>query len=214
MNKAVARRTKPSPPPVDVSDRSSERRAKIAHALEDCIRENGYAATSLTDIAIGARMSPSHIRYYFDGKEDILEFYLSQTCEEIMREISRIPRDSPEQWLRNFSAYFITNPTMTRASIAVLVEIFAAAVHNPKLAQIKMRYDEFIRGIFLEFFRWSGCADGIAPAEAAYTAWSIEIGMKFNAVFQTDFSREKARKVFLTEMRRMAGMTSPARNKS
>ena len=58
--------------------------------LVRCIREKGYASTSLTDIAIRAQMSPSHIRYYFDGKDAILEYYLETTCADIIRDIRAI----------------------------------------------------------------------------------------------------------------------------
>ncbi len=188
-----------------------DRRVLIANAMDNCIRDKGYAATTLTDIAVKAAMSPSHIRYYFDGKEEILEFYLEATCDEITREISAIARRTPAQWLDDFTAYFFGNPAMTREAIAVLVEVFAAAVHNPKLARIKVRYDDFIRKIFLEFFRWAGCAEGVTPADAAYMAAALESGIKFNAVFQKDFSREKAAKTFLAEMRRMAGIRDAKR---
>src|SRR5580700_4844563 len=113
MTNTPARRSKASPLPQDAPERNAERRAKIARALDACIRDKGYSATSLTDIALRARMSPSHIRYYFDGKEEILEFYLEATCEEITREISAIARHTPAQWLDDFTAYFFGNPTVT-----------------------------------------------------------------------------------------------------
>lgn len=189
----------------------ADRRVRIANALDNCIRDKGYAATTLTDIAVEAAMSPSHIRYYFDGKPEILEFYLEATCEEITREISAIARRSPAQWLDDFTAYFFGSPAMTREAIAVLVEVFAAAVHNPKLARIKAKYDDFIRKTFVEFFRWAGCAEDVTPTDAAYMAAALESGMKFNAVFQKEFSREKAAKTFLAEMRRMAGIRDTRR---
>jgi AcrR family transcriptional regulator len=193
------------------SDGGSDRRVLIANAMDNCIRDKGYAATTLTDIAVKAGMSPSHIRYYFDGKEEILEFYLEATCAEITREIAAIARRAPAQWLDDFTAYFFGNPAMTREAVAVLVEVFAAAAHNPKLARIKAKYDDFIRKTFLEFFRWAGCADGMTPADAAYMAAALDSGMKFNAVFQKDFSREKAAKTFLAEMYRMAGIQAAKR---
>jgi len=211
MEKRVASTAKLSFPAGRKPGGGTDRRVRIAGAMDNCIRDKGYAATTLTDIAVKAAMSPSHIRYYFDGKEEILEFYLETICEKITRDISAIARRTPAQWLDDFTAYFFGNPTVTREAIAVLVEMFAATVHNPKLARIKARYDDFIRKTFLEFFRWEGCADGITPAEAAYMAAALESGMKFNAVFQKDFSREKAARTFLAEMRRMAGIRDSKR---
>lgn len=187
-------------------EHAEDRRAKIALAMDDCVREKGYSATSLTDIAVKAKMSPSHIRYYFDGKEEILEFYLARVCDQIIHDIGNIPKRSPLQWLRQFTGYFITHPNMTRGTIAVLVEIFAVSMHNPKLSKIKIGYDDFIRKTFVDFFRWAGTVPGLSAEDAAYRAWALEIGMKFNAVFQADFSKERAGKVFLKEALRMAGL--------
>ncbi|MGD0142993.1 MAG: TetR/AcrR family transcriptional regulator [Rhizomicrobium sp.] len=210
MEKRVASAAKLSFLDAKGSGGGRDRRVVIANALYSCIRDKGYAATTLTDIAVRAAMSPSHIRYYFDGKENILEFYLQAACEEIAREIAAIARRTPAQWLDDFVVYFFASPAMTRDAVAVLVEAFAATIHNPKLARIKIEHDDFIRRTFHEFFRWAGCADGATPADAAQMAMALDIGMKFGAVFQKDYAREKLAKTFLAEMRRMAGMPTRA----
>jgi AcrR family transcriptional regulator len=48
-------------------EQNKERRGKILQALHRCISKRGFSRSSLTDIAIEAGMSPSHIRYYFEG---------------------------------------------------------------------------------------------------------------------------------------------------
>ena len=186
--------------------RPDERRQRIADALEHCIRKEGLSATTLTAIARAARMSPSHLRYYFAGKEEIVEYYLSALSEELVREISRLNKATPDQWLSDFADYFVGNPRVTRSNIAVMIEIFGMCVHNPRLSRAKARFDGFVRGVLLDFFQWAGTAPGISPEDAAYTAWSLEIGMKFNAAFQRDFSRERARTIFYEETRRLAGL--------
>lgn len=184
--------------------KSDDRRGRIAQAMDACIREKGYAATSLTDIALKAQMSPSHIRYYFDGKEEILEFYLAAICEQIVRDIEGVPQKTPAQWAKDFTRYFITNPDLTKATVMLMVEIFAVSAHNPKLMKIKARYDAFIRKTLVDFFKWAGTADGISPEDAAYRLWALEGGMKFNSMFQTDFSKEKAGTIFHDELVRLA----------
>jgi AcrR family transcriptional regulator len=184
-----------------------DRRGKIALAMDACIREKGYAATSLTDIAIKAHMSPSHIRYYFENQEQILEFYLAAICEQIVSDIDAIPRKTPARWIKDFTAYFITNPDLNRSTVMLMVEIFAVSAHNPKMMKIKTKYDAFIRKTFTDFFEWAGTAPGIKPADAAYRLWVLEGGMKFNAMFQQDFSKERAGAIFEEELTRLAGMS-------
>jgi AcrR family transcriptional regulator len=196
-----------------------DRRALIASAFEACIREKGLNATSLTDIATASGMTPSHLRYYFERKEDIVEFYLTRLSEEIVAAISKLPRRSPDQWLVEFAGYFVGGPEVDRTSIGIMIEIFGMTVHDARLSRIKARFDNFVRRTFTDFFSWAGTAKGISVEEAAYTAWCLEIGMKFNAAFQLDFSRERALAIFLTETRRLAGLKqrrgtrrSPARS--
>jgi AcrR family transcriptional regulator len=193
--------------------KSGDRRGKIALAMDACIRAKGYAATSLTDIALKAQMSPSHIRYYFDGKEEILEFYLGAISDQIVHDIEGIPRKTPAQWIKDFTAYFITNPDLTRSTVMLMVEIFAVSAHDPKLIKIKSRYDNFIRKTFVDFFKWAGTAPGIEPDDAAYRLWALEGGMKFNSMFQADFSKEKAGAIFHEELTRLAGLSAKSKKR-
>lgn len=186
--------------------KSDDRRGRIALAMDAYIREKGYAATTLTDIAIKARMSPSHIRYYFENQQEILEFYLAAICEQIVGDIEAIPRKTPARWIKDFTAYFITNPELNRATVMLMVEIFAVSAHNPKLMKIKTQYDAFIRKTFTDFFDWAGTAPGINPAGAAYRLWVLEGGIKFNSMFQLDFSKEEAGKIFEAELMGLSGL--------
>lgn len=192
---------------------AEDRRGQIAAALASLIRKQGYAATSLTDVATKATLSPSHLRYYFATKEDILEHYFRGFCDQIMAEMMAIERTTPEEWLQAFTAYVIGTPKVNRGAMGAMVEIFGVALHHPALAEAKERYDNFVRRVFLDFFLWAGTARGIDPHDAAYMGWSLEIGMKLNALFQRDFSYEKAGTIFLTEMRRMAGIAAPVKAK-
>lgn len=184
----------------------SDRRQEIVRALHRCIREQGYARTSLTDVALKAGMSPSHIRYYFEGKDAILEYYFERACTEIVAEIRAIRLDDPTQWLRDFTDFFIANPRMSRGGLAVMIEIFGVSVHDPKLRRIKIEYDTAVRTILTNFFTRVGVAPGLTPPLAAEIIQALEAGLKYNAVFQDDFSTQHARAVFLAEMARLAGI--------
>src|ERR1700690_2702141 len=115
--------------------KSEDRRGRIALALDECIREKGFAATSLTDIALKAKMSPSHIRYYFESSEEIIEFYFGAIKDQILLDIKSIPHTSPKQWIEDFTQYFIANPEINKSTVALMIEIFAVSAHNAKLAR-------------------------------------------------------------------------------
>ena len=77
--------------------RGDKRRKRILRALHDCIIEKGYAKTTLADIAKEAEMCPSHLLYYFEGKDAILGYYFKNVSEKILVRIKSHYDKSPEQ---------------------------------------------------------------------------------------------------------------------
>ncbi|MBI1329746.1 MAG: TetR family transcriptional regulator [Alphaproteobacteria bacterium] len=194
------------PPAAERVEKSADsRRRKIASALGRCIRTKGFSATTLTDIAIAAEMSPNLLRYYFETKEEILEYYYRLMSDRLMASILKIERATPEQWLAEFCAFSIGSGT-DRAALSLLIETFAVAMHHEGLNKLKARYDNFMARIYREFFQWAGTANGMAAHDAAQLARTIELGIKLGAVFQKDFNARQAESVFLAEMRRLAGL--------
>ncbi|HEY1710766.1 MAG TPA: TetR/AcrR family transcriptional regulator [Rhizomicrobium sp.] len=165
--------------PADTGDR----KLAIVRALHRCVRERGYARTSLTDIALRARMSPSHIRYYFDGKEAILQFYFAMLCRDILAEIRRIPFETPAQWLKDFARFYYGNPRISQAGLSVVVEIFGVAMHDAAMRAIKTEFDDAMRAILCRFFEQAGCAEGLTPQTAAELARAMDIGLKYSTAF-------------------------------
>ncbi|HEX2592408.1 MAG TPA: TetR/AcrR family transcriptional regulator [Rhizomicrobium sp.] len=165
------------------SEASTGRRRAIVRALHQCIREQGYARTSLTDIALKAGMSPSHIRYYFDGKEAILRDYFAQLCQDLVERIRAIPCDNPEAWLVSFARFHFGNARISQSGLAVIVEIFGVAMHEPEMKRIKTVFDAEMHAIMEQFFERAGCADGLTPKTAAELARAMDIGLKYSTAF-------------------------------
>jgi AcrR family transcriptional regulator len=184
---------------------NEERRRSILRALYNCIRKKGFTRTSLTDIALEAGMSPSHIRYYFNGKNSILESYLEQTCEQILSQIRAIDSSDPLHWFSDFTEFFIGNPWITPARLSVMVEIFGISVHDAELRRIKASYDQEIRLILQRFFEQVGCTRSLEPADAAEVIQAIEAGLKYNVVFKEEFDPVHARQVFVKAVRDLTG---------
>ena len=82
MPQANPKQTAPSKARRD--PRGHQRRRRIYKALHHCIINKGYVKTTLADIAKAAGMSPSHLLYYFKGKEDILELYFATVSERFL----------------------------------------------------------------------------------------------------------------------------------
>ena len=78
--------------------RGDQRRRKIFKSLHDCILAQGYVKTTLADIAAGADMSASHLLYYFNGKEAILEQYFANVSVRFLEKIE----ECHKYYIRNF----------------------------------------------------------------------------------------------------------------
>jgi len=165
------------------NESSNDRRQAIIRALHRCIREQGYAATSLTDIALKAKMSPSHIRYYFAGKDAILRDYFSQLCADLLEQIHAIPFDDPEAWLKQFARFHFGNPRISQSGLAVIVEIFGVAMHDADMKRTKLAFDESMLAILEAFFERVGCAPGLTPRVAAQLARAMDVGLKYATAF-------------------------------
>jgi AcrR family transcriptional regulator len=183
-------------------DQTNERKLAIVQALHRCVREQGYARTSLTDIALGAKMSPSHIRYYFDGKEAILKFYFEMLCRDLLAEIDRIPFETPAQWLKDFGRFYYGNPRISQAGLSVIVEIFGVAMHDSEMRAIKTGFDDAMRATLCRFFERAGCADGLTPLTAAELARAMDIGLKYSTAF-SETKPEELEAMILAGIRRL-----------
>lgn len=188
----------------EAQTKQDERVDLILKALEECISEKGFASTTLTDISLTAKMSPSHIRYYFEGKDAILNHYFDSLCTRITEGLKQLEQtDDREVWIDRFVNYF---ETMDKRGLRILMEIFGLAVHNPNLYERKVRYDRQIRKHIEGFFEWAGCIKGITPAEAAERFRAFELGVKISLVFDNRSSLKDARKMIAQEMRRLCGI--------
>lgn len=107
--------------------RALARRQQVLSAAESCFAKSGFHGASMAEISHAANMSPGHIYNYFLNKEAIIaaiaeqkiESTFAQADETLQSHIYRHIKDcdKPEQ-------------------IAVMFDIFAEAVRNPKMAEI------------------------------------------------------------------------------
>ncbi len=66
----IGTRTSQDRPSVDVDE--AGRRSQIVHAAAAVLGRQGYAETSLKDVAREAKVAPGLLHYYFESKEDLL----------------------------------------------------------------------------------------------------------------------------------------------
>ena len=144
-----------------VSNRRDERLNRILQALHDCIIEKGYARTTLKDVAQVAEMSPSHLLYYFRGKDAILDHYFQNISDRILERIDGFRHERPERQVERFADLFFAGKGITKSEIGFMLECFGVAVHHGELGRKKSELDRRCKDYLAELFeRISGVSGG------------------------------------------------------
>jgi len=205
MAKAKKTRTRGAPRAKEAP--VSDRREAILKALNRCILRQGFSRSSLTDIAVEAGMSPSHIRYYFEGRDAILEAYQEQICAQILESIRAIEATDPDEWFNEFVTYFIATPWLTPARLNGMLEIYGISVHDKALRRTKADFDTEIRRILTRHFERIELVPSMTATAAAEIAQALEAGLKYTAAFQGRFDPIRAQERFVSTIRLMVSGT-------
>lgn len=178
-----------------------EWRDHIANALYHCVRKQGYAFISLNALATEAGISASHLRYYFEGKEAVLEYYVEHLCEKLRGELNVLQGLPPAELIDGL-AEFHFGPKVSTQRLGVMHEIFALTLHHPRMRQIKAQYDVYLRGLIIQVF---GPA-GDSMEGQARIGYALLEGFLQNAVFDKDVKLAETRALFVGTMRDLAGL--------
>lgn len=182
-----------------------KRRDVIFRALHECVVDKGYAATSLADIARRADMSPSHLLYYFPGKDALLVQYFIAMKRRIMARLESIRHEPPPRQVDLIAKLFFSGSAISRSENGVMLECFGVAVHDKQLRQAKMRLDRYCKAHLREFLEKSPCGRDNA-AGAAEVAYALLVGLRTAAYFDERLRPQMAHDTFRGELLRIAGL--------
>jgi AcrR family transcriptional regulator len=198
-----ARKNRESAARQEPSRAGGKHRSGIFKALHDCIVEQGYARTSLTDVARAAGMSPSHLLYYFPGKDAILEDYFAHVATRIIRRLEAVRAESPERVIDELARLFFSGAGMTKSEAGFMLECFGVAVHDRPLHREKAELDRYCKNYLREMFERSPCGPE-AARDAAEVAYAMLVGLRTAAFFDERLGPQKALEIFRTEVMKMA----------
>ena len=95
------------------TSRGDLKRKRILEALHRCIIAKGYAKTTLAEIATEAELYPSHVLYYFEGKEAILEYYFTQISALFRRRLNSFKDEAPSEKIKSLTDFFFADNVVT-----------------------------------------------------------------------------------------------------
>lgn len=187
--------------------RGGKRRRAIFKALHDCVIEKGYSKTMLADVARAADMSPSHLLYYFRGRDAILQNYFSDVVQRIIARMETFRHERAERKIELLAELFFGGTSVDKSEIGFMLECFGVAVHDKQLQHQKAVVDRFCKAYLQELFESS--SGGKARArDSAEVAYAMLVGLRTASYFDERLSPRRARTVFRNEMRGRALSTA------
>ena len=175
--------------------RADQRRKNILKALHDCVIEQGYAKTTLADVARRAGMSPSHLLYYFQGTDAILAHYFAIVGRRIIERLEGFRGEEPEQQIRLLAELFFAGKAIKKSEIGFMLECFGVAVHDKRLRGEKTAIDRFCKEYLRQLFERSPCGSAQA-ASSAEIAYAMLVGLRTAAYFDEQLGPRHARRLF------------------
>ncbi len=185
--------------------RGDQRRRLIFKALHDCIINQGYVKTTLTDVAVSAGMSVSHLLYYFKGKEAILEQYFENVSVRFLERIDEFSRQPPEQQIQSLADFWFKSETSTKMEIGFMLECFGAAVNDDVLKVTKAGFDKRCKSYLSDIFDTTPANFMNNSKDEAEIAYSMMIGLRSAVYFDPDMNLEDAHRLFLQSLLKMSG---------
>jgi AcrR family transcriptional regulator len=186
--------------------RGEKRRRLIFKSLHDCILAQGYVKTTLADIAKGADMSPSHLLYYFKGKEAILEQYFENVSVSFLEKIDVFSSQEPREQIQSLTDFWFKGEASTVKEIGFMLECFGAAVNDEVLKITKRDFDERCKSYLANIFDACPTIFMNNSKDASEIAYSLMIGLRSAVYFDSDINQDDAHRLFLNTVLTMSGL--------
>ncbi|MEO1081688.1 MAG: TetR/AcrR family transcriptional regulator [Pseudomonadota bacterium] len=186
--------------------RAETRRRKIFRSLHDCIIENGYSKTTLADIAKKAGMSPSHLLYYFQGKERILEEYFDSVAGWFLKRVADIAEEAPEVRIRALCDLWFGEGEAAYDDIGFMLECFGEAVHDGEMRHTKSEFDRACKSYLVSLFPDHDASIGVSAEDASEISYALLIGLRNSVYFDRSMSPGDAARCFQEAVDRLRGI--------
>ncbi|MFI5317681.1 MAG: TetR/AcrR family transcriptional regulator [Myxococcota bacterium] len=185
------------------------RRERIIAALCERMLARGFAATTLADVARAAHMTPSHLLYYFKGKEDVLNACFEGVTAQIMTGLAALDAEPMPDRLDRVAEYFFGGKLLDKNDLGITLEFFGLAVHDKVLHQTKAHFDRMAKSWLARTFAESPRAASLTPADAAEAAYALVVGLSTSAFFDERLGFVRARALLRDSLHNLAGTRVP-----
>jgi AcrR family transcriptional regulator len=186
--------------------RGENRRKLIFRSLHDCIIKKGYSKTTLVDIAESAGMSPSHLLYYFKGKDAILEDYFQRVALQIIARLDKFREHPPEEQIDLLTELFFSGGGITKSEIGFMLECFGVAVNDKVLRKEKAELDVQCKEYLTELLSQTPRPLISSAEDCAEICYAMLIGLRSSVFFDDNINLATAHRLFHSSISGIAGI--------
>ncbi len=184
------------------------RQREIIRALRDCMVAKGYAATSLSDVARAVDMKPSHLFYYFKGKDAILIAFFQAAAQRLREHVTALEKLPFEARLDGWTDLWFIEELRSANELGTMLEFAGLAVHNRELHAIKAAFDGELKGWLARQLAESPNQSGAPTRAVAEASFALLNGLLVSAFFDASFGFARAHALYKASLRQIAGLES------
>lgn len=152
-------------------------------------------------------MYPSHLLYYFNGKEAVLEQYFQDVSEKILERLASLTAEDPQRQIELLTDLFFFGEGITKSEIGFMLECFGVAVNDSVLREEKAELDRKCKEYLERLFEQSPARTMKLPRDCAEVAYSMLIGLRSAVYFDEKLRLQDAYRLFYIAVRNLAGLS-------
>ena len=168
--------------------------------------KKGYAKTTLADVAEAAGMYPSHLLYYFDGKDAILQQFFQNVAKQIVQRLEKFRKETPEAQIDLLTELFFAGTSITKSEIGLMLECFGVAVNDKVLRYEKEKLDIKCKAYLEALLEQTPRGFLSDTKDSAEVAYATLIGLRAAVYFDDSFELPDGHRLFREAMLRIAGL--------
>jgi AcrR family transcriptional regulator len=156
-------------------------------------------------------MSVSHLLYYFESKEAVLEELCRKLNARFLAEIAAHSDDSAEQRLAVLVDHIFTGRGRPREVQRLIVEMIALSMHRPKILEIITEFNHIWLACLTSWFQQVPRPSGISAEDAAVRIHAVLTGLANNTQFDARLDRRRVRRLYRQALSDIVGASNSDR---
>jgi AcrR family transcriptional regulator len=180
--------------------KGTKRKNDIVKAFTACVRKDGYAKTTMVDIAKEAKVCPSHLFYYFESKDELLRVCFQRQCDIIVEGLSHIEDYALDDRIEYICDFLFTeSPSVNTTTTGFMYEAIGISISDTLLSQSKSDMDRCCKKLLASVFVGIDSSESVRN-EKAEIVYSLLAGTKLNSFFEPDDGLARGKEMFKKAM--------------